>query len=340
MQNRIENKGKLLNSDGNLAECGYSTSLIKEYDRADIKKRASRIKEWDYYLIYNDNYAVALTIADNGYMGMLSASVIDFDKPGERTKSIMTFFPMGKFRLPKSSAVGDIHYCSKKVRIDFCHTNGGRKLRFWMKNFSRKDDLDVNFTLSNEPADSMVIATPFNKPKHFYYNQKIIGFAAKGNFKVGAKEVQLDNARGLLDWGRGVWTYRNTWYWGAAMGKVAGKEFGFNIGYGFGDTSAATENMLFYAGKAHKLDQVVFIIPQINNKDDFMSPWTFTSSDGRFEMDFVPIINRHANADIGIICSKQNQVFGRFSGKAILDDGTELVINNLLGFAEKVYNKW
>ena len=41
-----------------------------------------------------------------------------------------------------------------------------------------------------------------------------------------------------------------------------GKPFGFNIGYGFGDTSAASENMLFYDGTAHKLDDVTFHIPK------------------------------------------------------------------------------
>ena len=68
--------------------------------------------------------------------------------------------------------------------------------------------------------------------------------------------------------------------------------FGWNIGYGFGDTSAASENMLFYGGKAHKLSQVRFHIPQREGRDDFLSPWRFTSDDGRFEMKFVPILDR------------------------------------------------
>ena len=44
--------------------------------------------------------------------------------------------------------------------------------------------------------------------------------------------------------------------------------------------------------------------------------------------------------DLLVICSDQHQVFGRFSGKAVLDDGRELKIENLTGFAEKVRNKW
>ncbi|MEF9921413.1 MAG: DUF2804 family protein, partial [Anaerovoracaceae bacterium] len=74
--------------------------------------------------------------------------------------------------------------------------------------------------------------------------------------------------------------------------------------------------------------------------DDFMSPWTFTSNDGRFEMDFVPIIDRAADSNIGIIRSNQHQVFGLFTGIATLDDGTVINVKDFLGFAEKVFNKW
>ena len=76
--NKINEKTKLLDENGNLLSPGYATEMLYEYDRRDIKANSTRIKEWDYYLIYNQNYAVALTIADNSYMGLISASVIDF----------------------------------------------------------------------------------------------------------------------------------------------------------------------------------------------------------------------------------------------------------------------
>lgn len=152
---------------------------------------------------------------------------------------------------------------------------------------------------------------------------------------------QPENSFGTLDWGRGVWTYDNVWYWGAGQGMVDGKVFGFNIGYGFGDTSAATENMLFYDGVAHKLGEVKFHIPiGENGIEDYGKPWIFTSSDQRFEMYFSPILDRSAYTSLGIILSDQHQVFGYFDGKAVLEDGTEINLKHFLGFAEKVRNKW
>lgn len=101
---------------------------------------------------------------------------------------------------------------------------------------------------------------------------------------------------------------------GSASGCLDGKSFGFNIGYGFGDTSAATENMLFYEGKAHKSEHVPFNIPHREGKFDYLAPWTFTSSDGRFELEFVPILDRKDYTSLGVIASDQHQVFGLFSG--------------------------
>jgi hypothetical protein len=205
----------------------------------------------------------------------------------------------------------------------------------------------------------MVIVTPYqDHPEAFYYNQKINCLKASGKVEFAGRIYDFDrpDAYGVLDWGRGVWTYNNTWYWGSASGNVempaecegsadgAGKTvlvpFGWNIGYGFGDTSAATENMLFFGGKAHKHSEVTFNIPQKDRKDDYMSPWTFTSDDGRFEMDFKPILDRAACTDFKILCSDQHQVFGLYSGKAVLDDGTVVEVKDFLGFAEKVHNKW
>ena len=162
--------------------------------------------------------------------------------------------------------------------------------------------------------------------------------AASGWVEYGGKRYEFDPATdfGTLDWGRGVWTYDNTWYWGSGNAVVNGKPFGFNIGYGFGNTSAATENILFYDGKGHKLDEVTFHIPP----DDYLKPWTFSSSDGRFEMTFQPIIDRCALTDVKIIISDQHQVFGKLSGTAILDDGTKLELKDVVCFAEKVRNKY
>lgn len=343
MQTQIVKSGNLLTEEGRLKHLGYSKQMLLEYNRKKISAPSWRIKEWDYYYIGNDDYGIALTVADNSYMGMISASLIDFRVPWQQTTSIITPFPMGRMAMPPSSKTGDVIFKNKKCTFSFTHKNSERHLKCEMKNFKNKKTLTCKIQLKDEPKDSLVIMTPYaDDKKAFYYNQKISCMKASGEVTFDNKTYPFspENSFGLLDWGRGVWTYSNTWYWGSASGYLNGETFGFNIGYGFGDTSAASENMLFYKGIGHKLEEVKFNIPYKNNKEDYMNNWTFTSSDNRFEMNFKPIIDRAACTNALLIKSDQHQVFGKFTGKATLDDGTVLQIKDLLGFAEKVANRW
>ena len=342
-QHEILRSAPLLNASGDLAEPGWARSLLPVYRRSDIRVSPMRIKEWDYYLITDGHVGLALTIADNGYMGLDSVSFLDFDEGWEQTKSPMRLFPMCKTGLPESSADGTSEIARGGYAMAFYHEDGARRLSFHMDRFLDGDAIEGIVTLSGAPEESMVIATPFDKPGHFYYNQKINCMRAEGWITLGKRRIELtpDRFFGVLDWGRGVWTYHNTWYWGSASGELDGVPFGWNIGYGFGNTAAASENVLFYDGRIHKLGTVEFHIPKDEKgRNAYLNVWNFTSDDNRFYMDFTPVLDRSALASAIIIKSDQHQVFGRFTGRVTLDDGTVLPVRDFFGFAEKVENKW
>ena len=71
-----------------------------------------------------------------------------------------------------------------------------------------------------------------------------------------------------------------------------------------------------------------------------MKPWRFTSSDGRFEMDFEPVLDRAAKISALVIASDQHQVFGKLSGRAILDNGMFIELKDFMCFAEDVHNRY
>ncbi|MBQ9531842.1 MAG: DUF2804 domain-containing protein [Eubacterium sp.] len=331
---------KLLDENGKLIEPGWSRTLIQEYSRKDIKKRKTRIKEWDYYYIMSNknSLALCLTVSDLGYIGMHSVSLVDLKSAMEKTESVIIPFPMGKTKMPPTSKEGNVIFTNNKLGIEFLHFGKDRIIKMNYPSFNGGKGIRCYITLSDEPEDSMVIATPWdNDETAFYYNQKINCFRASGRIEYDGEVFELDHEQDFagLDWGRGVWTYDNYWYWGSGSGQVDGVPFGFNIGYGFGNTSAASENVIFYDGKANKIDDVTF-----NISENYIDPWTFTSSDGRFEMEFVPIIDRAAVIDLKAIITDQHQVFGKMSGYAVLDDGRKIDIKDFLCFAEKVHNKY
>lgn len=339
MQHRM-GPGPLHDAGGRLAEAGWATAEVKRYSRAAVRAPAWRLKEWDYYCVTAPGFALALTVADNGYMGLLATAWMDFEAATATNGAAMTAFPMGRMRLPASADIGDVDVKAGGLALAFRHADGGRRLIVDHPGFDRGRGLQGEIFLSDPPRDRMVIATPFpGAPRAFYYNQKINCLRAEGEVLLGGETRRFspDSAFAVFDWGRGVWTYDNTWYWGSASGLHEGRRFGFNIGHGFGDTSAASENMVFVDGVAHKLGEVTFHLPKGAHDS---GPWRFTSDDGRFEMSFVPIVDRASATDLGVLRSVQHQVFGRFSGEVVLDDGERLAIRDLLGFAEEVENRW
>ena len=178
-QHEITERRPLLDASGNLTEPGYAKSLLPVYRRGDIKANKLRIKEWDYYCINNGHFALALTIADNSYMGLDSISLLNLDEGWEITKSPMKAFTNGKVCLPESSERGDVHSAGRNYSILFKNEGDRRVLIAQMKNFGPEGSLYAKVTLTDIPAESMVIATPFDKDKHFYYNHSRL-FACPG----------------------------------------------------------------------------------------------------------------------------------------------------------------
>lgn len=119
MQKEITTRQPLLDEQGNIANPGYAKKLLWDYNRENITASRARIKEWDYYYIGCDEHALCLTVADMGYVGALSISVMDFVTPSQFTNSSIFLFPMGKLHMPRSSESGDVSWTNGKTHMTF-----------------------------------------------------------------------------------------------------------------------------------------------------------------------------------------------------------------------------
>lgn len=340
MAGELLGEGDLLDRKGELVESGYAFSQVKRYDRKAVKGSKLRVKEWDYYCFCDNDYGVALTVADNSYMSLASVSVLDFKHIKYITKSKIGLFSHGKLGMPSSCDAGNVVYAKGGVNIEFdIDGNGCRKLRAEYKKFDGKKSFECEIDIEKPTGDNITVAVPFEKKHKFYYNSKVNCLKANGWISVGDERHEFENVRGVLDWGRGVWPYKNIWYWSSLSCEVDGKPFGLNLGYGFGKPTAS-ENVVFYDGKGNKLDRVTFEIPYTQGKPDYLKPWRITDNNGRLELMFYPMIDRQDKMNALVLSTKQHQVFGKFYGKAVLDDGTIVVVSDKVGFAEQVINKW
>ena len=166
---RMLSPGPLLDARGALVEAGYATSLVRRYDRAAIRACGLRIKEWDYYCIIGGDTVLALTIADNSYMGLESVSLIDLGTRWQHTRSFMRLMPMGRTGLPSSSAQGHVAVERPGYALRFDNDGARRELTVRVDDFRDRKPLTARVTLTGAPRDSMVIATHIaGHPRAFY----------------------------------------------------------------------------------------------------------------------------------------------------------------------------
>lgn len=234
------------------------------------------------------------------------------------------------------------HRCA----LAFHHVRGrdlqARQLLFTAFRFREGLDLEGSLLLTGEPEESMNIAVPFTEPGHFSLSRKVCCMRVSGEVILGRARYIFDpdSAYAVLYWGRGAWPPDCSWYWSAACGETGGVPVGFTLGCGFGEVHTATENAIVYGGKIHKLSHVKFQVPGRPGREDWMSPWRLTDDAGRLELDFVPVLDRTGRVRVPFLSIGRHQVFGRFTGRLVLDDGTQLKVENLTGFAERVVSRW
>lgn len=345
MQHEITHPCPLLDAQGHLTAPGWARHPHWQYQRDAIRAGRWRIKEWDYYSVLSPQgrFGLTLTLADLGYLGLGAVCFLDFERGYYHQVDTLLPFPMGRLGLHADSDQGSVVLNTRALQLHLDYRPGQRELRFCapgLRNAEGQRGLQGRITLA-QPAglESINIATAWAENRRaFYYNRKINCMPATGGFSVGDRAYAFDAGQdfGALDWGRGHWTYKNRWYWGSASGYLEGHALGWNIGYGFSDRSPASENTLFWDGVAHKLADVRFHY----NPRDYLQPWRFDSSDGRFEMAFTPLFDRRSHTHLGLIRSEQHQVFGHYSGHVVLDSGQRVAVPRMLGFAEDVLNWW
>src|SRR5512146_1102488 len=88
MQTELTQAGPLLDSQGNLAQVGWSRHPLLDCNLENARFytlrpfQRFRIKRWDYYAVFTPQRFFSATIADLGYAGNIFVYTLDF-KTGE-----------------------------------------------------------------------------------------------------------------------------------------------------------------------------------------------------------------------------------------------------------------
>jgi hypothetical protein len=344
MQTELTQAGPLLDSQGKLAQVGWSRHPLLDCNLENARFytlrsfQRFRIKRWDYYAIFTSHRFFSATIADLGYAGNIFVYTLDFATGELHEEGLVIPFGNG-ISLERNPEAGEASFTNDKVSLRFQVDGDKRRIKVNWKGFNNGRGIEADVTLHSTPQhESMNIIIPIGG-KRFYDNTKINCLPAQGFIQYGdaREELRPDGCVGSLDWGRGVWEYQSYWNWASSSGFLPdGRTIGLNLGQGFGDLSKATENAILLNGVIHKLGAVRFDY----KSGDYMQPWHFTDDEGRLDLTFTPFKDRTAQTNLGIIFSEVHQMFGRYNGRVILDDGSPLEIRDLIGFAEEHHARW
>jgi len=344
-QHEILTPSPLLDAQGRLTQVGWARAPLLDcnleqvafYPRLLRFLQRLRVKRWDYYGVTTPERYFSVTLADLGYAGQAFVYTVDF-ATGHYHEETLTIPPGGGIVLPRNSTEGESNFDNDKVCLNFQVIPTERRIAVTWPDFGGRP-LAAEIRFATAPAhESTVIVIPIHGNR-FYYNRKINCLPASGWLQIGDERTEITptTCLGNLDWGRGVWEYRSFWVWASASGFLPdGRTIGLNLGFGFGDTSAATENTLILSGRVHKLAQVDFSY----NAQNFMQPWRMIAPDGRLDLTFTPFVERVASTNLLLIASTVHQLFGRYSGHAVADDGERIIVDGLIGFAEEHHARW
>jgi hypothetical protein len=344
MEKQITQIGPLLKPNGELAEKGWSPQALLDSNLEYVNfyklkfLQPLRLKRWDYYGLSTKTHYFSFTVSDIGYLGMVFAYVIDFENKTMHEETLAIPFASG-VEIARNSTEGVTQYQNKNVKLRFSTANDQRKLSIAWKNFYQNKDLNAELEL-HQPSghESMNLVIPI-ETQRFYFNRKINCLPTQGwvEYLGHRYEMTPETALANLDWGRGVWAYDSFWVWASASGFTSDQHtIGLNMGYGFGDTSAASENAFILNGKIQKIGKLTFRY----DPENFMHPWTMVSEDQRLNLTFTPFFDRHAKTDVKILISEVHQMFGKYSGTLVTDEGQTLEIKDLIGFAEEHHARW
>jgi len=357
-QIEIKQETDLLNSSGFLNISGWARKPLVIFNEKNIKADKKRIKKWEHYTFYNKNYCGGITISDIATVGMGSIELFDV-KNNKQIANITLMVRPGEIQFP-TNTYDILEFKKGNSSVIIKKINNQRIAQFYFDNGNKENIISGTLTFTQHGEEALAIITPFSEQNLFFYEYKVPNLSVKGNITIGDKNYNFNDKDtfGVLDWGRGAWPPINQWLWAAGGGFIKGKLFSFNLGYGFGDKHKATENGIVYNGKVHKLNQVIWHYDITN----YMKPWIFKSNNNRFEMTLKPIYLLHSDITLKemfnflkqlweifsfkeimeIISTKAylNKVFGYYSGYVMLDDGSKIEIDNMLGFAEVMYQEW
>jgi hypothetical protein len=308
--------------------------------RANLTGRHGTNKRWDYWAVLAGDVVVSSVYSDIDHFGLADVWWADLATGEAGGRAILV--PAGEgIALPDIPATAPLTIDRDGLDLRITDDDAGTRIRAaWTEDDGRAATLDVAVALA-PGHESCNVVIPWSD-ELFNFTSKQQARPATGELVVGRQRYEVGGAGrdawGVLDVGRGRWPARINWNWGGGAGRSGDHVVGLQFGAKWTAGTGFTENALIVDGRLSKLGGE---LEWSYDWDDPMQPWRVTDPGGQLDVTLAPRFDKHskvdASADLG---SETHQVFGTWSGRLVSDDGIDLELEGLQGFAEEARQRW
>jgi hypothetical protein len=324
--------GERLNRDA----LGWSRQPLH---RANLKGEFGRNKRWDYWAVLAGDLVLSAVYANVDHFGLADVWWCDLTA-GTTGGHAVVAMPSDGFDLPEEPGTAPLRVDRDGLTLAIVDDAAGTHLTgTWVEPDGRPGRLDVQVQL---PAghESLNVVIPWDDTT-FNYTSKHQARPAAGELVVGDRRWEIGGAAGdawgVLDVGRGRWPSDIAWNWGGGAGRSGDHVVGLQFGAKWTEGSGYTENGLIVDGRLTKLGNE---LDWQYDWDEPMAPWRIVDPGGQLDVTLTPRYDKHTQLPGRDKGSETHQVFGTWSGHLRTDDGLDLALDGLQGFAEEARQEW
>lgn len=289
-----------------------------------------RNKRWEYWCVTTPTHVVAVVASDIDYAGVHGIWLLDRATGEAIAHDAIAPLARGT-TLPGTLGAGPVRVHTKQVEIAIDEVDGGTRIH------ARGDRVEVD-VLAHRPEghECLGVVVPWSD-RLFQYTVKDVARPATGTVRVDGHEhvVPAGDSWATLDHGRGRWPYRVHWNWGAGSGRTEGRVVGIQVGGKWTDGTGSVENSLLVDGHLTKISEELVWDYDTGN---WMAPWRVSGTD--VELVFTPFHLKRSVTDLKVFGAWTHQCFGHWNGRIRDDSGTWVRVEDVVGWAEDVHNRW
>jgi hypothetical protein len=306
--------------------------------RANLEGHFGTNKRWDYWAVLTGDLVLSAVYADIDHFGLADVWWADLSSGATGGNGILTM-DRGVVVLPDRPGTSPLQVDRDGLALDIVDDpDGTRLLASWTEHDGRQGALDVRVEL---PAghESLNVVIPWNEQR-FNFTSKHQARPASGELVVGEERRAIggsSDAWGVLDVGRGRWPEEITWNWGGGGGRCGEHVVGLQFGAKWTEGSGYTENGVIVDGRLTKIGRE---FEWSYDWDAPMRPWRVVDPGGQLDVTLQPRYDKHTQLPGRDKGSETHQVFGTWSGRVRTDDGLELELAGIQGFAEEARQEW